>query len=138
MWLFPQIRPCNAPPSCRAAGQSATRGCWSWTAGAGLLERDCWSEQWPGGHIRRGSCGDETLQRDTLLQHRDRDQRDPSAWGYSRAELTHRNHHAGQVRLNSRGAGITPVGLLPKCIFGRVCDTGQWLPPFQAYHLTLK
>lgn len=52
-------------------------------------------------------CGDQTLHQRRYCSAATMT---PSAWGYPRAEVTHRNHHAGQVRLNSSGAGITRVG----------------------------
>lgn len=93
MWLFPQIRPCTALVSARPSASSATQA--GGTAGASNHR------------LGRAKVWRQDPARDALLQCRDHD---PSAWAYPRAELTHRNHHAGQVRLNSRGAGITPVG----------------------------
>lgn len=57
-------------------------------------------------HSRRGvaTTGPEAMQ---LLQCCDHD---PSAWGYPRAEATHRNHHAGQVRLNVEWSGYHAGG----------------------------
>lgn len=70
-------------------------------------------------------CGDKTLQREALLQHRDHD---PSAWGYPRAELTHRNHHAGQVRLKPERGYTSCTSKCLKCpsaYSSGACNTRQ-------------